>query len=235
MTSHEILDYELNDPVAILRIDDGKANAVSHAFIDAVNAGLDRAAQEARAAVIVGRPRRFSAGFDLSVVRDGGPEAARGLVTAGAKMLMKMYVHPQPLLIACTGHAIAAGALMLLAADTRIGAEGDFKIGLNEVAIGMTLPYFLVTLARERLSKRHLTQATLQSRLYDPAGAVDAGFLDRTCPADTLVEETLKEASQLAELRPAVYRDAKIRNRGAVADEVLDKLHNDLNRLLPGS
>jgi enoyl-CoA hydratase len=233
--SHEILDYELNDSVAILRIDDGKANAVSHAFIAAVNAGLDRAAQEARAAVIVGRLRRFSAGFDLSVVQDGGPEAARGLVTAGAEMLMKMYVHPQPLLIACTGHAIAAGALMLLAADTRIGAEGDFKIGLNEVAIGMPLPHFLVTLARERLSKRHLTQATIQARLYDPAGAVDAGFLDRACPADTLVEETLKEADQLAKLRPEVYRDAKIRNRGAVADEVLDTLHDDLKRLLPGS
>ena len=95
----ELLQYELNDTVAILRIDDGKANAVSHTFIDAVNAGLDRAAQEARAVVIVGRPNRFSAGFDLSVVRDGGPEAARGLVTAGAEMLMKMYVHPQPLLI----------------------------------------------------------------------------------------------------------------------------------------
>lgn len=235
MTSHAIVDYELKDSVAILRIDDGKANAVSHVFIDAVNAGLDRAAQEARAAVIVGRPKRFSAGFDLAVVRDGGPKAARGLVAAGAKMLMKMYVHPQPLLISCTGHAIAAGALMLLAADTRIGAEGDFKIGLNEVAIGMTLPYFLVALARERLSKRHLTQAIIQSRLYDPAGAVDAGFLDRACPADRLAEETLKEAKQLAELRPEVYRDAKIRNRGAVADEVLATLQDDLNRLLPDS
>ncbi len=235
MTSHKILDYALNDSVALLRIDDGKANAVSQAFIDALNAGLDRAAQEARAAVIVGRPRRFSAGFDLSVVRDGGPEAARGLVTAGAKMLMKMYVHPQPLLIACTGHAIAAGALMLLAADTRIGAEGEFKIGLNEVAIGMTLPYFLLALARERLSKRHLTQATIQSRLYDPAEAIDAGFLDRVCPADTLIEETMKEAKQLAELRPKVYHDAKIRNRRAVAEEVLATLQDDLDLLMPNS
>ena len=235
MMSPEILDYELTGSVALLRIDDGKANAVSHACIDAVNAGLDRAVREARAAVIVGRPGRFSAGFDLSVLRDGGPQAARGLVTAGAAMLMKMYVHPQPLLIACTGHAIAAGALMLLAADTRIGAEGDFRIGLNEVAIGMSLPHFLLALAGERLSKRHLTQATIQARLYDPAGAVDAGFLDRACPADTLLEETLNEAKQLAELRPDVYREAKIRHRGAVADGVLATLQDDLNRLLPGS
>ena len=235
MMSSEILAYELDDSIALLRIDDGKANAVSYTFIDAVNAGLDRAVREARAAVIVGRPERFSAGFDLTVLRNGGPEAARGLVTAGATLLMKMYIHPQPLLVACTGHAIAAGALMLLAADTRMGAEGDFRIGLNEVAIGMSLPYFLVALARERLSKRHLTQATIQSRLYDPARAVDAGFLDRVCPADTLLEETLKEARQLAELRPEAYRDAKIRSRGAVADEVLATLQDDLNRLLPGS
>lgn len=231
----ELVQYELNDAVAVLRIDDGKANAVSHTFIEAVNAGLDRAAQEARAAVIVGRPNRFSAGFDLSVVRDGGPEAARALVTAGAEMLMKMYVHPQPLLIACTGHAIAAGALMLLAADTRIGTEGDFKIGLNEVSIGMTLPHFLVTLAHERLSKRHLTQATIQARLYDPVTAVDAGFLDSVCPAATLVEETVKEASRLAELRTEIYRDAKMRSRGAVAEEVLGTLQDDLGRLMPGA
>lgn len=228
--AEELLRYELQGNVALLRLDDGKANAVSHAFIDAVHRGLDRAAQEARVVVLVGRPNRFSAGFDLSVVRDGGPEASRKLVTAGAEMLMKMYVHPQPLLAACTGHAIAAGALMLLAADTRIGAEGDFKIGLNEVAIGMMLPQFLLALARDRLSKRHLMQATVQARLYDPVTAVDAGFLDRTCPADKLIEETLHEAKLLAELRPEVYRDAKIRSRGAVADEVLRTLQDDLNR-----
>ena len=124
---------------------------------------------------------------------------------------------------------------MLLAADTRIGTEGDFKIGLNEVAIGMTLPHFLVTLAHERLSKRHLTQATIQSRLYDPVTAVDAGFLDSVCPADTLVEETVKEASRLAELRTEIYRDAKMRNRGAVVEEVRRTLQDDLARLMPGS
>ena len=229
--AEELVQYELQGNVALLRLDDGKANAVNHAFIDAVNGGLDRAAQDARAVVLVGRPNRFSAGFDLSVVRDGGPEASRRLVTAGARMLMKMYVHPQPVLVACTGHAIAAGALILLAADTRIGAEGDFKLGLNEVAIGMRLPEFLLALARERLSQRHLTQATLQARLYDPVTAVDAGFLDRTCPAESLLEATLNEATQLADLRPEAYRDAKIRSRSAVADEVLRTLQEDLNRL----
>lgn len=228
--TEELLRYELQGNVAFLHLDDGKANAVSHAFIDAVNRGLDRAAQDARAVVLVGRPNRFSAGFDLSVVRDGGPEASRKLVTAGAEMLMKMYVHPQPVLVACTGHAIAAGALMLLAADTRIGAEGEFKIGLNEVAIGMRLPQFLLALARDRLSKRHLMQATVQARLYDPVTAVDAGFLDSTCPAEKLIEETLHEANRIAELRPEVYRDAKIRSRGAVADEVLRTLQEDLHR-----
>ena len=133
--------YELNDAIAILRLDDGKANAVNHALVDGMNSALDKAANEAKAVVLTGRPGRFSAGFDLSVLQSG-PEAGHKLVTAGARMLLKIFTHPQPVVAASTGHSIAAGGFMLLACDTRLGTEGDFKIGLNEVAIGMTLPEF---------------------------------------------------------------------------------------------
>ncbi len=229
--SNDSVHYELHDSIAIIRLDDGKANAVNHASIKGLTAGLARASQEAKAVILTGRPGRFSAGFDLSVL-NSGPDAARALVTAGAEMLLKIFTHPQPVIAASTGHSIAAGAFMLLAADTRLGTEGDFKIGLNEVAIGMTLPEFGMMFARERLSKRHFTNAAIQARLYNPTDAVDVGFLDRVCSADTLLEEALTEARQLAKLDLPSYARTKERARGALAEQVRRDLEEDLAQLM---
>ena len=108
-----------------------------------------------------------------------GVEAMQGLVRSGAELLVRLYASPLATVAACTGHALAMGSLLLLASDTRIGADGPFKLGLNEVAIGMGLPIFAVELARDRLSPRHFTAATVQGQVFDPAGAVEAGYLDR--------------------------------------------------------
>ncbi len=229
--SNNPVHYELNDTIAILRLDDGKANAVNPALIQGVNDALDKAAQEARAVVLTGRPGRFSAGFDLTVLQSG-PEAGRTLVTAGAQMLLKLFTHPQPVVAASTGHAIAAGGFMLLASDTRLGVQGDFKIGLNEVAIGMTLPEFGLMFARERLSKRHFTNAVIQARLYSPAEAVDVGFLDRVCTADTLLDEALGEARRLATLDLPSYGRTKGRARNALAEQIRSGLDEDIARLM---
>ncbi len=229
----DLLHYDLRDDVALLRLDDGKANALGHAMIDAISAGLDRAAAEARAAVLIGRPGRFSAGFDLGIIR-GGADAVRGLVEAGGELLMKAYLHPQPLIVACSGHAVAAGALLTLTGDTRIGAAGDFKIGLNEVAIGLRLPEFGVELARDRLSKRHLSAALLGATLYAPEDAVAAGYLDAVAAAAELEDAALAEAGRLAVYETAVYADVKRRARGALADRVRAGLRDDVARVAGG-
>jgi enoyl-CoA hydratase len=223
----EAVRYELDGDVALLRLDDGKANALGPSVLSALEAGLDRAAKESRALLLVGRPGRFSGGFDLSVMRSGAG-AARDLVTAGAEMLLKLYLHPGPVVIACTGHAIAAGALTVLVGDTRLGAEGDFKIGLNEVAIGMTLPLFGVGFARDRLSPRHFTRAAVQAEIYDPSTAVDAGFLDGVHPPAALVDRALAEARRLAQLPTEAYRNTKLRARKPVAEEIRRTLAADM-------
>jgi len=135
------LHYELRDNVAVLRMDDGKVNALSHDMIDALRSAFDRAEAEAGAVLLTGREGRLSGGFDLSTM-GGGPESASKLVLAGAELLLHMYEYARPVVVACNGHALAAGAILLLVSDLRIGACGNFKIGLNEVSIQMTLPVF---------------------------------------------------------------------------------------------
>jgi enoyl-CoA hydratase len=226
MSDH--VTYTLAGDVAHIAIDDGKANALSHAVIDAVNAALDRAVTEAKAVVLSGRPGRFSAGFDLSVM-NGGIDAVRALVKAGAELSMRIYELDRPVVIACTGHALAAGAILLMAADVRIGAAGAFKIGLNEVAIGMPVPIFAAELARDRLSRRHLTAATALATIYDPEGAVDAGYLDETRPADDVLGAALERAAALAATcNQRAFAATRTRVRGTVAAQVRDTLDADI-------
>ena len=222
--------YELEGAVAVVRLDDGKANAITNAVIDAVHGALDRAETEARAVVLIGRPQRFSGGFDLSVMRQGR-EAVQSLVTAGAELALRLYGFPRPVVAACTGHAIAMGAIVLLASDLRIGADGPFKIGLNEVGNGMTLPVFGVELARERLSKRHLTRAALTAELYTPSEAVDAGYLDRVVPPESLESASRAEAERLTTLDANSFAGTKRRLRGAVIDHIRGALAGDMQRL----
>jgi len=223
----------IEDGVAVVRLDDGKANAVSHALIDQVHAALDAAQADATAVAFIGREGRFSAGFDLSVMTQGA-DATRGLVQAGGELLMRVYTHPQPTVAAVTGHALAAGALLCLASDTRIGsADLPAKIGLNETAIGMGLPWYGIRLGEARLSVRHRQRSVLQAEIYDMAGALDAGYLDELVAADAVVDTAIERARQLGQLPGHAYGFTKRRLRQALADEVLLGLDADMETMVP--
>lgn len=215
-----IVQYSLEEgQVAALRWDDGGANVVSMAFVAEMADHLDRAAREAKAVALIGRPGRFCAGFDLSVMGQGG-RAVVDLVLGGARLALRLYGHPTPVVAGCTGHAIAMGAVLLLACDARIGAAGGFKIGLNEVAIGMTFPPFGVAFAEERLARTHLQRAVAGAEIFAPDGAVAAGFLDRCVDAAALEAETLAEARRWAALDAKAYVGTKQRVRGAFIERV---------------
>jgi enoyl-CoA hydratase len=221
------IGYQLEGTVAALHFDDGKANALSQVAIDGLNAALDRAEKEAGAVILAGRPGRFSAGFDLSSMK-AGPDAVRSLVSAGAELLLRLYEAPLPIVAACSGHALAMGAVLLLGSDLRIGAAGDFKIGLNEVSIHMTLPVFAVEIARDRLSRRHFQRAVIQAEIYGPDGAVDAGYLDRVVPAERLAEEARAEAERLAGLPRRAFSETKQRVRGASVERICRSLVEEM-------
>jgi enoyl-CoA hydratase len=224
------LTYTVDGDVATIAFDDGKANALSHAAIDSLHALLDRAEQDAAAVVVAGRPGRFSGGFDLSVMK-GGPVGVRDLVTAGAELILRVYEFPIPVVIACTGHAVAAGAILLMAADVRVGTEGEFKIGLNEVAIGMPVPQFAVELARDRLAKQHFVAAVNHARLFAPFDAVDAGYLDEVARPDDVVAVAQARAAELAGSRHAnAVRLTRTNVRGAQATHIREGLADDIGR-----
>jgi enoyl-CoA hydratase len=223
--------YELQNAVAVVRVDDGKANAFSFDLIDSLHAAFDRAEKEAKALAWIGRAERFSGGFDLGVMRGGDVGAIAKLVQAGGRLALRVYESPLPVVIGCTGHALAMGAVALLAADLRVGPLGDWKIGLNEVAIGLTLPTFATTLAHERLSVRHRQRATVLAETYDGAGAVDAGFLDRAVAVAEVEPVAIAEAAKLGELHGGAHRATKRRVRLAA----IEVLHQSLDEEFTGT
>lgn len=224
----DTVTYELRDRIAVISIDDGKANALSFEVLAAIDEGLDRAeADDAGAVLIAGRAGMFSGGFDLKVMGSGDAKATLGLVTTGAELILRMYRSPKPIVAACTGHAVAAGALLLMGAHHRVGADGAFRIFLIETQNGMVLPDWAVELTKERLVGPHAQQAAIESRVYDPATAVDAGFLDRVVAADGVVDAALAEAARLAALPAAAYAGNAAKVRAAGVERLAEAVARD--------
>lgn len=204
--------YESDGTVATLTLDDGNKNVVSPGMIRDLNAALDRAETEGAVVILTGREDVFSAGFDLNVLRTGVVKAF-GMIIGGFQLSLRLLSFPTPVVIACNGHAMAMGSFLVLSGDYRLGAEGPFKIVANEVAIGLTMPYSAIEICRQRLANAHFFRATMLSESYDPAGAVEAGYLDRVVPADELMTEAMALAEQLAELDLKAHRETKLRVR----------------------
>lgn len=219
--------------VSLINIDDGKANALSKDAIADIRSAIDAATvnPDIVAAVIAGRDGVFSAGFDLNVMRSGDMAAMIDLVADGGDLVRHIYRCDIPVVAACTGHALAAGALMLLGCDIRIGATGDYKIGVNEVAIGMVLPDWAMTICRERLDPLHLQRAVANARITDAAGAVEAGFLDAAVAPDEVVDRAVAEAAALAGLDRAAYAGTMQQFRDVVASTMADQAATDRSRI----
>ncbi len=199
-----MVGFNVDNDIAFLTLNNGKANAFGHEQIDAVIEGLDRAKAEAKAVVLAGTPGMFSAGYDLNEVKKG-KEAVAALLDGGSRLMLRMLDHPQPVVAACTGHAVALGALILLACDTRVGADGAFKIGLNETQIGLPLPVFAFELTRARIAKARQRNVILEAQMYDPQRAAALGFLDEVVEPDRLMSRASEVASQLGQYPAEIY------------------------------
>ena len=164
----DLVRSQRDDLVSRITMDDGKVNVFSPDMLAALHGAFDRAEADGTAVLLTGRPECFSAGFDLEVLQGGTFDDVRALLLLGATLAERILTFPAPVVVACSGHAFPAGAFLLLAADHRIGARGQYKLGLNEVRIGLTLPWFATVLARYRLSPAHADHAAVTGTMFDP-------------------------------------------------------------------
>ena len=217
----DLIAYHLEDGIATLTLCNGKVNAISPDVITAFNAALDQAEQDRAVVIITGQPGILSGGYDLKVMT-AGPQQAVDLVTQGSTLARRLLAHPFPVIMACSGHAVAKGAFLLLSVDYRIGVDGPFSIGLNEVQIGMTMHHAGIEIARDRLSKSAFPRSVINGEMFNPKSAVDAGFLDVVVSAEELQGAALAAARQLKKINMTAHKNTKLK----VRKEFLEALDN---------
>ncbi len=213
----ELISYELDEGIATLTLHNGKVNAVSPELITEFPAALDRAEGDGAIVIITGQPGILSGGYDLKVMTSG-PENAIALVSAGSALSRRMLAHPYPVIVACPGHAVAEGAFILLSADYRVGVDGPFRIGLNEVQIGMTMHHVGIELARDRLRKSYFNRSVINAELFDPQQALSAGFLDAVVAVEDLLPSARAMAEQLKKINLTAHANTKLKARKALLD-----------------
>ena len=227
----DLIAYHLEDGIATLTLSNGKVNAISPDVIAAFNAALDQAVTDRAVVIITGTPGILSGGYDLKVMT-AGPKEAVALVTAGSTLSRRLLSHPFPVIVACPGHAVAKGAFLLLSADYRIGVDGPFSIGLNEVQIGMTMHHAGIEIARDRLSKAALHRSVINGEMFNPKSAVDAGFLDLVVSPEELQGAALAAARQLKKINMTAHKNTKLKVRKALLDTLDNAIIQDQEHLV---
>jgi len=223
----DLVSYRLADGVATVTMDDGKANVMSVRMLKALNGALDRAEADRATVVVTGRPGMFSGGFDLAVFKTD-PQALMAMLEAGARLTERMLSFPLPVVAACTGHAIAMGAFLLLSADVRIGVDTGARIQVNEVQIGLTLPRFAIEVCRQRLTPAQLNVAAVTAEPYTPAQALGAGFLDEIVPVESLAATVTARAKRLATLHADAFAATKARLREPMLERLRAAIRGDI-------
>ena len=208
----DVVAIQIENKVATITIQNGKVNAISHQVIDEMNTALDQAEQAKAVVVITGKQGMLSGGYDLNVMRES-MHLAMQLVEKGSTLSRRLLSFPFPVLVACPGRAVAKGAFLLLSADYRIGVEGNFKIGLNEVAIGMSMHDAGVELARGRLAPVSFNRSVILAEMVSPQDAITAGFLDKVVSESEFLPTVAFTAQALTKLDMKAHYNTKLKAR----------------------
>ncbi|MFM7762621.1 MAG: crotonase/enoyl-CoA hydratase family protein [Acidimicrobiaceae bacterium] len=223
-----LASFEIIDGAALIKLDDGKANALSLPMQQAFNSALDQAQQAKLPVVITGRSGILSAGFDLKTLAASGQPAV-DMLNGGIEIALRLLSFETPVVIACGGHAIAMGVFLLQCGDYRIGVAGNFKYSANEVAIGMTMPWSTTEILRQRLTPAALSRAVLLAETFTPTNGVESGLIDRVVATEAeLLPAALDTAKSFSALNAAAHSASKNRLRSQVVVAIRDGLAKDL-------
>jgi enoyl-CoA hydratase len=209
--------YSHKDSIAVIRMDDGKVNALGPTMQQALTEAIDQADRDnAGALVITGNERVFSGGFDLkiltSALSSGGAQPAIDMLRGGFELAYRLLSYPKPVVMACTGHAIAMGAFLLSSGDHRVAAHA-YNIQANEVAIGMTIPYAALEIMKLRLTRSAYQQAAGLAKTFFGETALAAGFVDEIVLPEMVVSRAEEAAREFAGLHQQAHAATKLRAR----------------------
>ena len=219
---------KIENGVAVIAMDDGKANALGTSMWAELNAAMDNAESENAIVILTGRDGMFSGGFDLKEMGNG-PQDALELTSLGSKFARRMMAFPRPVILAAPGHTIAMGAFLALAADYSMIKEGDFKVGLNETLIGMTMHNFGIEMGRYSLAKNYFNRCVINGEIFSPKGAMHAGFFDRVVPEEQWPMAIPMAGQMFGQVNEKAFRETKRRSRKEIFAILDQAIEDDLD------
>ncbi len=201
---------------AVLTLDTGRANAIGPELVARLGAGLDRAQEDAAPVVLTGSGKFFSAGLDLTGLPSDRPGMSRFLGDF-EDLLARLFLFPTPTVAAVNGHAVAGGAILAAACDFRLGAEGDYRVGVSEVSLGVVFPAIAFEILRAAIPATRTSGVLLRGALTGPEEAVQNGFLHELAPPEELLPHARTLAGELGALPRGAYEHTKLELRNPYA------------------
>jgi enoyl-CoA hydratase/carnithine racemase len=230
-----MIESAIADGVAVLTIQHGKANALDIEFCTALSDrfGALRTA-DAKAIVLTGTGKIFSAGVDLKRVSEGGATYVRDFLPSLHRLYETIFFHPKPVIAAINGHAIAGGCVLAACADRRIMARDVGRIGVTELLVGVPFPALAFEIVRFAVPARVLPEVIYSGATYPTDAAIDRGWIDEIAEPAELIEDAVAVALELTEISPATFAQTKAQMRAQVAERfaisgaVTDKAVTDI-------
>jgi enoyl-CoA hydratase len=216
-----MIEVAIDDSIAIVTMRHGKANAFDIEFCQALAARfVALRSSDTRAVVLTGQGRIFSAGVDLKRLADGGGDYARQFLPALHKLFETAFFHPQPVVAAINGHAIAGGCVLACCADRRVMANRGGRIGVTELLVGVPFPALAFEIVRYAVPARYLPEFTLSGATYETGAALDRGWIDEVAEPDALLPDALAIARELALLSAPAFAQTKQQLRQPVSERL---------------
>lgn len=220
------------DGLALLSLDDGKMNALDASCFRAIEAGFSQCTPDVSTFVVTGRTGVLSAGLDREVLARKDETEIQVLLEAFARAILRIWIEPRPVVVASTGHAIGAGAMLCLAADYTIQARGDFKIGLPETRLGFPLPRFQIEIARNRVRADYIDRLLLAGNFVDPRGALDAGIASDLEESESVLERAADRANELVSHVHDEGWNGELSSRASLAWSLLAGIGSDISEVV---
>lgn len=216
-----MIKSEIIDGVAVLTLMHGKANALDIEFCDAIaDRFADLRSSDAKAVVLTGQGKIFSAGVDLKRLSEGGADYIRKFLPALDRLYEAVFFHPKPMVAAVNGHAIAGGCVLACCADRRIMSREVGRIGVTEILVGVPFPTLALEIVRFAVPPRYLPEFTLSGATYATDEALKRGWIDEVAEPEDLMDDAMAVAREFSLLSPAAFTQTKMQIRQSATERL---------------
>jgi len=216
-----MIDVKIENGIAVVTLQHGKANAIDIELCEALAQGFgELRASAARAVVVTGQGRMFSAGLDLLRLSAGGADYVRKLLPALHRSFEAVFFHPKPVVAAINGHAIAGGCVLACCAVRRIMARGGGRIGVTELLVGVPFPALAFEAVRFAVPARYLAEFMFGGTTDEVDAALQRGWVDEVVDPDALMARAMAAAQKLAQLSPAAFSQTKMQLRQEISERL---------------